>query len=990
MTKFLRSLLLLAASLTILGPGISKSDEAKSKPGISKRVPWTTSKITGTPEAPPKYRSERVFPKLSFEQPVTLTDASGTDRLFVCQLAGKILSFKPRQQVEQADLAVDLKAHIPELTRLYGLAFHPEFEKNRFCYISYVTKDKDPNGTHVSRFVVSNTDPPTIDAKSEKLIISWLGGGHNGACLKFGLDGNLFISTGDGAGAFPPDSHHSGQDISDLLASVLRIDVDHADGGKAYSIPKGNPFVDLEGARPEIWSYGHRNPWKMTVDPKNGALWVGDVGWEMWEMIYRVQPGDNYGWSVMEASQVVHPERKQGPTPIVAPTIAHSHTESRSITGGHVYYGERLKELSGAYIYGDYVTGKVWAARHDGTKLQSVEELADTPLAIVCFGVSSDQELYIVGYDGTLHRLVANPAAVANEDFPTKLSETGLFASVADHRVAAGVVPYSINAEPWQDGARSQRFVALPGTESLELHTENNVQVGNLHGEFRYPNDAVLMKTISLPMPAVAGRQQWRRIETQILHRDGDTWRAYSYHWNKAQTDATLFDGEGRDQDFTVAHAETPAKPDTLSWHFASKTECILCHTTRAGTVHAFNVSQLERSHVYHGGSANQLATLQHIGIVPTEAKSSTVMPDLNNEATHLTQRARAYLHVNCAHCHRRGGGGTAAMDLQFQFNLQRTNLLAARPTQGTFGIAGAGVLSMGDPNRSVIVYRMSKLGRGRMPHFGSKAVDIEGVKLIRQWITELPTLAKLQRAEDDTITLLQRNESRLRNLVFQLDASPELTAAVDELLSTTSGALVLLSMLDSKRLGNDARKLVIQKGSTHPDIRVRDLFERFLPADQRSKRLGTTIKPEQILTLKGDIERGRQLFTKAAGVQCRACHKVGSVGKDIGPDLSHIAKKNNRQQLLESILEPSKKIEPKFMTHLIETIDGNVVNGLIVQRSDKEIVIRSADGKQHRIANDDVDVFVPTRKSLMPDLLVKEMTAQELADLLAFLAGLK
>src|SRR5262249_15350674 len=146
--------------------------------------------------------------------------------------------------------------------------------------------------------------------------ITWLSGGHNAGCIQFGPDGYLYISTGDGGGPNPPDPLKTGQDISDLLSSVLRIDVDHADHGKGYRVPDDNPFVTYPGARPEVWAYGLRNPWRMSFDRRTRALWVADVGWELWEMVYRVEKGGNYGWSIMEGPQAIKLDEKPGPTPI--------------------------------------------------------------------------------------------------------------------------------------------------------------------------------------------------------------------------------------------------------------------------------------------------------------------------------------------------------------------------------------------------------------------------------------------------------------------------------------------------------------------------------------------------------------------------------------------------------------------------------------------------------------------------------------------------
>ncbi len=169
-------------------------------------------------------------------------------------------------------------------------------------------RGQHPSGTRVVRLRVSDTDPPRCDVESETLIIDWLQGGHNGGCLKFGPDGCLYISTGDGGFAFPPDGLNAGQDVSNLLSAILRIDVDLEDEGRLYAIPRDNPFVKLDKARGEIWAYGLRNPWKMSFDRKTGDLWVGDVGWELWELVYRVRKGDNFGWSLVEGRQAVHAE----------------------------------------------------------------------------------------------------------------------------------------------------------------------------------------------------------------------------------------------------------------------------------------------------------------------------------------------------------------------------------------------------------------------------------------------------------------------------------------------------------------------------------------------------------------------------------------------------------------------------------------------------------------------------------------------------------
>jgi putative heme-binding domain-containing protein len=187
-----------------------------------------------------------------------------------------------------------------------------------------------------------------------------------------------------------------------------------------------------------------------------------------------------------------------------------------------------------------------------------------------------------------------------------------------------------------------------------------------------------------------------------------------------------------------------------------------------------------------------------------------------------------------------------------------------------------------------------------------------------------------------------------------------------------------------------DIQKLAVQIGYAHTNPAIRDLFERFIPEEQRLKRLGGAIKPAEILAMPGEASRGRALFFESAGIQCKNCHKIGDQGQSLGPDLSQIGKKLDKPKLLESILEPSKTIDPQFVSHLVETASGEVHCGLLVRQTDAETVLKLADGKEFAIPAAEIDRSVPQQKSLMPELLLRDMTAQQAADLLEFLANLK
>lgn len=1025
--------------------------------GIARRVPWITSRVVGSPDPPHPYRIERVFQKLRFKNPLLITTAPGSSRFFVGEHVGKLWSFPNDPNAAKADLFLDPFAELHSwdtkrvrgLDTVYALAFHPRFEKNRTCYLCYaLTGKKDgeqlPDGSRVSRFRVTDTDPPRIDPKSEKVLIAWMAGGHNGCDLHFGNDGYLYISTGDAANPNPPDVHDTGQDIGDLLSSILRIDVDREEHGKPYAVPADNPFVHTPGARPEVWAYGFRNPWRMSFDRPTGDLWVGDVGWELWEMVYRVQKGGNYGWSVMEGPQPVHPEGRRGPTPILPPALAFPHTEAASITGGYVYHGKRLPDLDGAYICGDWVTRKVWGTRFDrDNKVLWHKELAEGTGRIVSFCLDHDGELYILNYEdvGTICRLVPNEAVKEyRPDFPRKLSETGLFASVPEQTPAPGVVLFDVNAALWSDHATAERYVALPGSSTVQIYDSPVPIPGGFYsGTVFFPKDGVLARTVSLEMEA-GNPGSRRRLETQLLHYDGSAWHAYSYRWNDEQTDAALVGAAGEDRVLTVTDPHAPGGRRKQTWHYPSRAECITCHNPWAGYVLAFTPTQLNRDRDYGGLVDNQLRAFEHTGTIALlqsdENKQNGLPPkppgkltDPYDAGADLNERARSYLHVNCSHCHQFGAGGTADLELRYEIPLDQIKTLGVRPVQGTFDLPGAQILAAGDPYRSVLFYRVSKLGRGRMPHLGSEIVDDRGVRLLHDWIRQLP-LHRDEAALLDKLRALDEPAARAREgatWAEQLDAAARAVAraagrqvptpedrqkaevqlkaqaagrvrvraaeradAVGRLLANPGSALILAEALAEGRIPESVRPQVLKAASASLDAQVRDLFERFLPDEQRVKRLGALIKPQQILGLKGDAARGRELFFKAAGLQCVTCHRIGGTGSTLGPDLSQIGKKYTRAQILESILEPSKTIDPQYVTYVAETEDGKLYTGLLGSKTDREVVLRMTGDKEVRLPAAKVVSMAPQKTSLMPEQLLRDLTAEQAADLVEFLSSLK
>ena len=1032
--------------------------------GLERRVPWTTSNVRGRPEPPPPYRAQRVFSKLRFVNTTLLAVEPGTERLLVGERGGKVFLLPTDRDAAEAPVFLDCNALVERLNRtsptplaldaVYGLAFDPQYAANRYCYVCYVVRHADrargqlADGTRVVRLRVVDGESPRCDPASEQLIVSWLEGGHNGGCLRFGPDGYLYISSGDGGNAFPPDGHKSGQDLTTLLAKILRIDVRASGADRPYSVPADNPFTALAGARPETWAYGLRNPWKMSFDRATGDLWVGDVGWELWELVYRVRRGDNFGWSIVEGSQPVHAEGKLGPTPIVRPTMEIPHTEGASITGGFVYRGNKLPELVGSYVFGDWETRRVWGARAGDDGLGERVELIDPTIRIVDFAEDRAGELFLLDYDdGSIYTLAPNAARHEPNRFPRKLSETGLFASAARHEAAPGVLPFSINSEQWSDGATAERYVAIPGDGAVRVRPKPRPVAGSQFSRaVDYPRDTVLLKTLSLETSTSGGPAARRRIETQVLHYDGREWLGYSYRWNDEQTDAELVDRSGENRTYVVHDPQAPGGRRTQTWRFAARAECIRCHNPWSEYALAFNTAQLNRVHDYGPVRDNQIRALRHVGLWvddltpgPDDPPAPLPLADVEDlprlaepfdDGAPLESRARSYLHVNCGHCHRFNGGGSSYLYLQRDLTLAETKAVGIRPTQGTFGIHDAQIVAPGDPFRSVLYFRLAKTGPGHMPHLGAKRIDEQGLALVHDWIRSLPVrfddaakVARLIEIEESSAAARdeadrpraewraarraaqragrdQPNDADL--MAGRRTATTERTAAVAaraaertrliaELLTAPASASFLAEALRAGRLPQAIRRSTLDAAQASGiDPAVRDLFEAFVPEELQTKRLGEVVDSREILKLAGDVERGRRLFHESTVVQCRNCHRIGGRGISLGPDLDDIGRKLDRAKLLESILQPSLAVDPKFAVWLIETKSGRVLSGLKVRQTDDEIVVRDAQNKEHRVPSGDVDGVYPQAKSLMPELQLRDFTAAQAADLLAYLATLR
>ena len=344
--------------------------------------------------------------KIAPLRPLVLTHAGdGSNRVFVSTQQGVIHVFPNDQKATKTKVFLDIHQKVRYADNeneegLLGFCFHPRFKENGEFYLFYNPKRLT---SVISRFKVSKDDPDRADPASEEVIFKverpyW---NHAGGTIAFGPDGCLYAVLGDGG--LGNDPHGNGQNLGTYLGKALRFDVDHRDEGKGYAVPKDNPFVGTKDAKPEIYCYGLRNPWRIAFDRKTGKLWCADVGQNLYEEIDHLVSGGNYGWSRREGLHPFGP-KGTGPRPeFIDPIWEYSHDVGKSITGGTVYRGSRLPELEGHYLYADYVTNKLWALKYDETAKRVVanHSIPDKGVPVMSFGEDETGDVYFMTYSGS-------------------------------------------------------------------------------------------------------------------------------------------------------------------------------------------------------------------------------------------------------------------------------------------------------------------------------------------------------------------------------------------------------------------------------------------------------------------------------------------------------------------------------------------------------------------------------------------------------------
>jgi len=721
-----------------------------------------TNSTIQMPSSPPLegYGFTKALGDLTFEQPVCLVSPPGeTNRLFVVERTGRVMVITNLAQPDET-VFLDLRSSVASEyweEGLLGMAFHPDYASNGFFFIyrTLVTSSPaSPYGFHdqLSRFSVSQDNPNVAVRESEVIFISQFDfyTHHNAGDIKFGPDGYLYLSLGDDGPGGDDQSDNKQAIEHGLFGGIIRIDVDKRPGNITpnahpsvttnYLIPADNPFVgitsyqgipiDPSKVRMEFYAIGFRNPWRMSFHPVTGDLFVGDVGSGAWEEINRVVKGGNYGWPYIEGTNV-SPLLAQAPPGFSSfpPLVTYAHgnrtNEGNAVIGGVAYVGTEIPQLTGAYVFGDYQRGNIWALRPDDTNSPARIEWLTSLVGISCFGSDPRNGDVFGGHfvSGKIYRLAYVPPDQA-APFPRTLAETGVFADLSTLDPNPGIVPYQINHSFWSDHAIKQRWFSLPDPSSTIGFAAK--------GNWQFPTGAVWIKHFEIELTNGVSTSR-RRLETRLLVKNSDGVYGATYRWDPGSTSATLVPAEGFDEELEI-HEGDLVRHQT--WHYPGRAECRACHTDAGGLALGFNTPQLNREVDYGNGPENQLMALSQAGYFDTNLTSLVGLRSLvvlTNERAGLYDRVKSYFSANCSFCHE-PTSLNFFWDARLETRLPDMRLLHSQNT----------LVTPNSPENSFLLTRMMSRNINnswaiQMPPLDSNEVDSNAVEIIRRWILGFP-----------------------------------------------------------------------------------------------------------------------------------------------------------------------------------------------------------------------------------------------------------
>lgn len=666
------------------------------------------------------YRLVAAYPGLGlFGGAVHAAPVPGQDRMAIVERFGKVKVFVDDPAVSNTEVKLDITDRVDSSSSeqgLLGFAFDPDFATNRSVYLLYTRAD--PARSVITRMTWdAGSDQILPNSERTLLQVAQPFKGHNGGALEFGPDGYLYASLGDGGDGGDPRNY--AQDLSSLLGKVLRIDVHPSNTADSYGIPTDNPFRNVAGARPEIYALGLRNPYRFSFDRQTGELWLADVGQNTTEEVNIITSGGNYGWRVYEGSTIYNDSTNTLPASAFTPPVyEYNHDKGIAAIGGYVYRGQAVPSLFGHYLYGDFGSGTIWAlAREGGRFVNRAIATTEQPSG---FAESHEGEVMVLARGG-LFRFEPLAAEVV---VPATLSATGLFADTGALVPVEGLIEFAPAHPFWSDGALKRRWLAVPDGSKIKFSAD----------DWLFPVGTIAVKHFAIDIVAGDASSR-RRLETRVLVNTRAGWEGYTYRWNADQQDARLLNGREEEQ---LSVRLTSGETRVQRYEYPSRADCAACHTRAEGYLLGPKTAQLNSDLNYPEGRANQLATLNDIGLFDRDigdAVTYAKFAPIGDATTDVGARARAYLDVNCSSCHQPGGTAPTDIDLRADVSVASMNAVGVDPSVGTLGIAGAKIIASGNRQTSVLWQRMRRLDESRMPPLSSHRIDAAGVDLIGAWI---------------------------------------------------------------------------------------------------------------------------------------------------------------------------------------------------------------------------------------------------------------
>lgn len=720
-------------------------------------LPENPALVSATP-----WDVEVAYPNLGFDDPVFVLAEPGTNRLWVAEREGRLVSFEDDAAATELRVALDLR----DATQgdgdsgMLSFAFHPDYDVEDAAgegklFVAYARLEDDeaaPLRFRLSRFDVER-ESGIVDPQSEAILIEQVDQNvwHQGGALFFHPgDGFLYVSVGDeGAGRCFFDNC---QRIDrDLFSGVLRLDVDCREGAShppprqpesgmtaSYCIPDDNPFVGVPGVLEEFYAIGLRSPHRMTHDPVDDLVWIGEVGQSKREEIDVLAPAANFQWNVMEGTIPF----ENGPPPPAEPigvwtppVLDYGRELGGTVIGGYVYRGKALPALEGRYLYGDFLSGRIWALQYaegpGGVTVIANQEIVQTSLrgrtnGITSFGLDRGGEVLVLtlGEPASIYRLVASQPDPT--DLPATLSETALFDDLATLDPVDALVPYDVRVPLWSDGTFKRRWMSVPSEQTIGYSARR---------PWTFPDGSVFVKHFELATDA-AEPDERRRLETRVLvRRAGGGIYGVTYRWREDGSDADLVLA-AQTEDIVVHDAA--GEEELQRYLYPGPRDCEACHAAEAGSVLGPRARQLASAE----GGDDQLEAFADAGWldVGTEGLERSAIPEfapLEDEGASAELRVRSYLDANCAHCHGSQDLDRSLWDARITTPLNRQRIVLGE-VLGDYGSDAFRVVTPGDPDHSAMFLRTSTTAPGlRMPPLARSVRDEAFLDVLASWIAE-------------------------------------------------------------------------------------------------------------------------------------------------------------------------------------------------------------------------------------------------------------